>query len=72
MYAIRSYYVHGEEEAGTQILHHRDGLEPLLRQRGGLGMGVGEQVGIGLVVRTPDPAAQLVQLRQPETVGPVA
>jgi hypothetical protein len=37
----------------------------------GLAPGVGEQVGVGLVVGAPDPAAQLVQLGQAEAVGAV-
>ena len=63
--------VHGEEEARAEVFHLRDGFEPLLRQRRRLGVRVGQQVGISLVVRAPDPAAQLVELRQAEAVGAV-
>ena len=61
--------VHREEEAGAQVLHHLDRLEPLLRLRGQRFLGRRQQVRIGLVVRAADAPAQLVQLREPEAVG---
>ena len=69
--------VHGEEEARAEFLHRLDGLQPLLRLGAERFEGVGafaarrEQVGVGLVVRAADAAAQLVQLREAEAVGAV-
>ena len=40
-----------------------------MRLCGGLGILVGEQVGVRLVVRAADPATQLVELREAELVG---
>ena len=61
--------VHREVEARAQLLHLLDRVEPLRRLLG-QALGVGHhEVGIGLVVRTADAAAQLVQLRQAELVG---
>ncbi len=63
--------VHREVKARAELLHHLDRLEALL----GLGaervLRRREQVGVGLVVRAPDAAAQLVQLRQAELVGAI-
>ena len=64
--------VHREVEARAELLHLLDRLQPL---RGLLGqaLDVGhQQVGVGLVVRAADAAAQLVQLRQAELVGAAA
>ena len=61
--------VHREVEARAELLHLLDRLEPLRRLLG-QALDVGhQQVGIGLVVRAADAAAQLVQLRQAELVG---
>ncbi len=63
--------VHRQIEAASELLKILDGFEPLfciLRQAAGVGH---HQVRIRLVVRATDPAAQLVQLRQPELVGAV-
>ena len=63
--------MHGQEESGTEFLHRLDGFETALCLRGRLGLLVRQQVGVGLVVRAADAAAQLVQLRQAELVGAI-
>jgi len=63
--------VHGEEETRSQLFHSLNGFEAFLRLRGETVHAVHQQVGIGLVVRTADAAAQLVQLREAEAVGTV-
>ena len=60
-----------EREAGAEILERLDRLEALGRVAGERGLGRRDQVGEGAVVRAADPAAQLVQLREPEAVGAV-
>ncbi|MCY1214905.1 hypothetical protein D9M72_267360 [compost metagenome] len=63
--------VHGQVEARAQFFHLLDGLQPAPRLLGQALDVMHQQVGIGLVVRAPDPAAQLVQLRQAELVRAV-
>ena len=64
--------VHREVEAGAELLHHLDRFEALLRLRRDVAfLGRRQQVGVGLVVRAADAAAQLVQLREAEAVGAV-
>ena len=50
----------------VQCLHD---LEATPRMRGQKPVRVGRQIGVGPLAATPDPAAKLVQLRQPEHVG---
>jgi len=57
--------VHGKEEAGAELLHGLDRVEAALGLRRRLGILVGQQVGVGLMVRAADAAAQLVQLARP-------
>ena len=60
---------HRDPEAGAELGVVGEGREArrrLLGQR--LGRGV-EQVGEGALARAPDPAADLVGLREPELVG---
>ena len=61
--------VHREVEARAELFHLLDRVEPLLRLLGQLAHVGHQQVGVGLVVRPADAAAQLVQLRQAELVG---
>jgi hypothetical protein len=63
--------VHGQIEAAAQFFHLLDGVQAALRLLGQRLHVVHQQIGIGLVVRTADAAAQLVQLRQAELVGAV-
>ena len=63
--------VHGQEEARPQLLHRLDGIQTPLSLGRRLGFLVRQQIGVGLVVRAADPAAQLVQLGQAEAVGAV-
>ena len=58
----------GQHEAGTQILCFRDGFKALLRVCGDGSGWWCQQIGVGLMVRAPDTAAELVQLCQPELV----
>ncbi len=62
--------VHGQIEARAQFFHLLNGFEPLAGLLGQT-LHIGhQQIGVGLVMRAPDAAAQLVQLRQAELVGP--
>ena len=63
--------VHREEEAGAELFHQLDRVEALGRvARDGFFVGY-QQVRVGLVMRTADAPAQLVQLRKAEAVRPV-
>jgi hypothetical protein len=63
--------VHREIEARAEVLHHRDRFEALGGVAAQRFLGRREEIGVGLVVRAADAAAQLVQLRQAELVGAV-
>ena len=63
--------VHGKVETGAQVFHHLDGLQTFLRAGFQALFAGREQVRIGLVVRSSDAPAQLVQLREAEPVGAV-
>jgi len=54
--------VHGQVEARAELFHHLDRLQALLRVLAQGLLGRRQQVGVGLVVRATDAAAQLVQL----------
>ena len=58
-------------EAGAELLHQLDRFQPLLRLRGEGASLFDQQIGEGLVMRTADAAAQLVQLCEAELVGAV-
>src|SRR5204862_6975576 len=60
--------VHGEIETRAQLLHHLDRLEALLRSGGERVLAGSEQVGVGLVVRAPDTAPQLMKLSESEFI----
>src|SRR5690606_16648244 len=59
------------DEAGSKVLERIDRLQPLDRIGRHGDPRRRHQVGIGAMMRTTDPAAQLVQLRQPEAVGAI-
>ena len=61
----------GQHETRAQILQRFDGLDPLDRVRRHRLARRHDQIGVGAVVRAPDPPAQLVQLRQPQLVGAI-
>ena len=63
--------VHGEEETRAELVHHLYRLQAFSRLHRQRFFAVGEQIGIGLMMRAADAAAQLVQLRQAELVGAV-
>ncbi len=63
--------LHGDGHAAAEVGVLGQGGQPLV---GGLGERLllrVEEVGVGPLARTADPAAQLVQLREPEGVGPL-
>ena len=60
-----------KREARAEVFQRLDRLEPLARVVGQRRHGRREQVGKGAVMGAPDAPAQLVQLREPETVGAV-
>ena len=62
---------HGDLEAAAQLGGLADGLQPLVGLLGQDPVGGVEEVGVGPLAAAPDPAAELVQLAQPEQVGPV-
>ena len=61
--------VHREVEAGAELFHHLYRLESFFRAGRQRLVAWGEQIGIGLMMRAADAAAQLMQLRQAEAVG---
>ncbi len=61
--------VGGQHETGTQVLGVGDGLQAFFGVGADFLPGRRQQVGVGLVVATADPATQLVQLRQAKFVG---
>src|SRR5439155_23843686 len=63
--------VHGEIEAGAQLFHELDRLQPFLRLRGERFLGRRQQIRVRLMVRAADAAAQLMQLREPKAVRTV-
>ncbi len=63
--------VHRQVEARAELLHHLDRFEALLRLLSQGFLGRNQQIGVRLVVRAADAAAQLVQLREAEPVGAV-
>ena len=62
---------HRDAEAGAQLVGLQDGVDALPGGVRDFPVGGNQQVGIGAVVAPAHPAPQLVQLRQPEAVGPV-
>ena len=61
----------GQGKADAEFFQRLNGLQPL-DGVGGHGLPRrGDQIGIGPVVRTPHPPAQLIQLRQTEFIGPL-
>ena len=62
---------HGDAEPGSQFIGLQDGVDALAGGLGDLMVVRQQQVGVGPVVSSSHPAAQLVELSQPETVGPV-
>ena len=62
---------HGDAEARAQLGGLADGLEPLVGLLGELTVRREEEVGVGPLTGPAHPAAQLVELAQPEQVGPV-
>src|SRR5690606_4620188 len=63
--------VAGQGKARPQGAGGADGLDALDGIGGHVFLVRCQQVGIGLVVRTPNPAPQLVQLRQAQLVGTI-
>ena len=62
--------MHREIEAAAELLHRLDRFETFPRLCGQR-FGLHQQIGVSLMVRASDAAAQLVQLRQAEAVGTV-
>ena len=60
-----------EHEAGAEVVQRLDRFEPARRVGGHRLARWRDQVGIGLVVRAADPAAELVQLGQAEAIGSI-
>ena len=61
--------MHRQVKARTELFHRLDRIEPLRRLFGQAFQIRHHQIGISLMVRAADAAAQLVQLRQAEFVG---
>src|SRR3546814_6701186 len=53
----------------TTLFHGLNGFQPLLRVRRDGVFARRQQIGISLVVRTPDASAQLMQLGQAQAIG---
>ena len=58
-----------QREPGTKRVQCLHDLEAPPRLRGQQTVWIGRQIGIGPLAAAPDPAAKLIQLRQPEHVG---
>src|SRR3546814_2079192 len=58
--------VGGQGEAGAELVHRGDRVQPLARVRTDQTLVRDHQVGVSAMVRAPDAPAQLVQLRQAE------
>src|SRR3954447_25360598 len=63
--------VHGEVEARSELLHGLDRLEALHGILVESILGRGKEVSVRLVVRAPNPPAELVELCQAEAIGAV-
>src|SRR5207248_4131667 len=61
--------VHREIKARAQVLHELNRLEPLFRLNGKRSFRRRQEVGIRLMMRPADAAAQLMQLGEAELVG---
>src|SRR3546814_14379780 len=61
----------GQGEAGAELVHRGDRVQPLARVRTDQTLVRDHQVGVSAMVRAPDAPAQLVQLRQAEAVAAV-
>ena len=60
--------VHGEVEARAQVLQRLNGVKALLRILRECAVGRRQKVGVRLMVRAPDAASQLMELREAELV----
>src|SRR5207248_9215567 len=63
--------MHRQVKTGAELLHHLDGLQALQRILAERLFRRREEIGVGLVVRAADTAAQLVELREAEAVGTI-
>ena len=63
--------LHGQAEARPQVGEAPDGAHALPGVGGQFPHGGQQHIGVGLLVVSPHPPPQLVELRKPELVGPV-